>query len=319
LNSVRYAGGVGRVLIAAALLVAGPVALAGCSPHGEAPPPATRLVMPAAAAFAPPQEASESTPACPRRADGLEMYCSTNDDPPDFNERGALRLRSMSKGCLLKDCYTHWVGPPVPAYVPLALGTQRLTLIEPTESGTMAFYRDPYGAPSCSLSSPSNCAYTVSLRSPDGRSTELRLGEYFSRSDHLEVQDVRYDDGVVYFNEACQSYSRDAEGRCSSLVAVDAVTGVQRWRTGNLVSNGYFVVLDDHIVASYGFTSEKPRMSVIDKRTGKVTWRTNPGRSAGYMERLDGEHVLIRRTDDVQITYRLQEGRLVESTSAAAK
>ena len=33
------------------------------------------------------------------------------------------------------------------------------------------------------------------------------------------LKNVRYDGGVLYFNEACQSYSKEAQGKCSSIVA----------------------------------------------------------------------------------------------------
>jgi len=67
---------------------------------------------------------------------------------------------------------------------------------------------------------------------------------------------VHYDGGVVYFNEACQSYSREAGGKCSSVVAVDVASGRLLWRSAPLTSNGELLVVGDYVVAAYGFTAE---------------------------------------------------------------
>ena len=92
--------------------------------------------------------------------------------------------------------------------------------------------------------------------------------------DRLEVQDVRYVEdsggGTLYFNEACESYSSEAGGKCSALVALDPVARKVRWRTGPLVSNNAFVVTGNYIVAAYGFTAEPASIRVVRRKDGKV-------------------------------------------------
>jgi hypothetical protein len=164
-----------------------------------------------------------------------------------------------------------WNGDEVPAFVARALGTLELFLLDPADSGYLAFYREPYELQSCQLSATKNCAYEARHYDPRGREMwRLSLSELLSRGDHLEIQDIRLAGGVLYFNEACQSYAQGADGRCSSLVAVDPVARRVLWRTPPLVSNGRFVVRGCYLVAGYGFTAEPDRVFLVSRATGEV-------------------------------------------------
>jgi hypothetical protein len=101
----------------------------------------------------------------------------------------------------------------------------------------------------------------------------LKLNEFMSRKDHLEVGDVHLEDGVLYFNEACQTYSRDAGGECSSLVAIDPAAGKELWRTKPLVSNGAFMFHGDFIVTIYAFSREGAHLHVLRRRDGQILLR----------------------------------------------
>lgn len=155
--------------------------------------------------------------------------------------------------------------------MPRKLGTLELFLLDPADGGHLAFYREPYGLGSCSLGGNANCAYVARLYTAAGTlAWSVTLGELMSRRDALEVQDIRLADGVLYFNEACQSYSSDARGACSSLVAVDPNAHRVLWRTDPLVSNGRFVIRGCYIVAGYGFTAEPDAVFLVDRGTGAV-------------------------------------------------
>ncbi|MDB4997180.1 MAG: uncharacterized protein JWM74_4612 [Myxococcaceae bacterium] len=181
-----------------------------------------------------------------------------------------------------------WHGPEVPAFVPLHAGAATLDLLDTTASGTMALYRDhdlgsPPMQPLCGMDSKDekgadmfpgakkNCAAEVRLY--DRAGTELAalpLAPFLSRTDHLEVQDAHYDGGTLYFNEACQSYSRNAGGRCSSLVAVDPIAKRVLWRTPSLTSNNAFAMAGEYIVTAYGFTSERSSIRLVRRRDGAI-------------------------------------------------
>ena len=138
----------------------------------------------------------------------------------------------------------------MPAYIPRSLRTLELIVLDPADGGWLSLYREPYNRPTCALSTSRNCAYVA--RFYDRRGTlawSLDLNDLMSRTDHLEVQDIRLRGGVLYFNEACQSYARDAQGQCSSLVAVDPREHRVMWRTAPLTSNGRFRVRGCYIVA----------------------------------------------------------------------
>ena len=109
----------------------------------------------------------------------------------------------------------------------------------------------------------------VVLFDTEGRQTrELDLTPLLSSPDHLEVQDFRYHAGRVYFNEACQSYSREAGGRCSALVCADLDTGRVLWRTAPLVSNNIFIIYRNRVFCGYGFTAEPGEIIGVIGGTG---------------------------------------------------
>jgi hypothetical protein len=168
-----------------------------------------------------------------------------------------------------------WVGRDVPPFVLVQGGTRELALLDQAPDGFVGLYRDPYGSSSCRLGDPGNCSFGVALFDCSGKTRWLfLLDPFFSRKDHLEVQDVRYADGVLYFNEACQSYSREAQGGCSSLVAVEPLTKTLLWRTRPLVSNATFVVADRYLITGYGFTAEQDALFIIRRSDGKVMGST---------------------------------------------
>jgi hypothetical protein len=96
------------------------------------------------------------------------------------------------------------------------------------------------------------------------------LTDLMSRPDQLEIQDIRLEGDVLYFNEACQSYAKDAKGNCSALVAVDPSAKQVLWRTKPLVSNGVFFISGDYIVAGYGFTAERDTLSIVRRSDGRL-------------------------------------------------
>jgi len=188
-----------------------------------------------------------------------------------------LRLRTHVGAYVAGRQYPLWIGPEVPAFVPLEVPGGKLDLLEKTGTVTMALYRADI-AKTCSLTSDAkgklqfpNCLTEVRLFDCTGRQiAAVPLNPYFSRPDFLEVQDIHYADGTLYFNEACITYARDAGGRCSSLVALDPIAKRVLWRTPSLVSNNWFVVAGDYLVAAYGFSGEPPAMRIIRRKDGAI-------------------------------------------------
>ena len=274
-----------RVMTAAVLLTASVSSMAGCDrpePSTDGQPavaiaPQVHQAEPSikdgadVGAVAPQTaDCTATTPPAERVAGTLTVRY-----PPDLDARTIDgRLRSHSAGPLTVGAARKWVGPAVPAFVPLKEDDAELFLLQTEAQTTIAFYRDMYGSPSCDLSTPTNCSYYVRAWDQCGEPMwARRLNDFMSRPDRLEVQDVRVADGVVYFNEACQSYSREAGGKCSALVALDPVAGEVVWRTDHLVSNNRFIVHGDYIIGGYGFTAERDYLHVVRRADGKVMQR----------------------------------------------
>lgn len=174
-----------------------------------------------------------------------------------------------------------------PVQVPRLWGALELGIADPIESGFAVLYRSPVMSETTSRES------RVVLFDTEGRQTrELDLTPLFSNPDHLEVQDFRYHDGRIYFNEACQSYSQQAGGRCSALVCADLATGRVLWRTAPLVSNNIFIIHRKRIFCGYGFTAEPDFLFILDADTGRVLSRTPVDSAHDYMEIQDG-HLLV--------------------------
>jgi hypothetical protein len=129
-----------------------------------------------------------------------------------------------------------------------------------------------------------------------------------SRKDHLEVQDIHFKDNTLYFNEACQTYSRDVGGKCSAMVAIDPFAKKQVWRTPNLVSNNWFVLAgNDFIVTAYGFTQEPSSIRIVRRRDGAIL-DTKPLKHTNFEMNLlpSGDTVAIDLWHDIgRVHYKL--------------
>jgi hypothetical protein len=181
------------------------------------------------------------------------------------------RLRTHTLGTLSGHASRTWNGPEAPVAIPRQVGGLELFVLDEADGGYLAFYREPYNLGSCQLGGTTNCAYVARFYSRSGQlGWTVKLAKVMSRPDHLEIQDIRLAGGVLYFNEACQSYANEAGGRCSSLVAIDPVARRVLWRTAPLVSNGRFLVRGCYLVAGYGFTSEPDALHLVDRATGAV-------------------------------------------------
>jgi hypothetical protein len=208
-----------------------------------------------------------------RRAANLTVH-----SPPQGRKRASgTRLRTHIEGPLgnskgRRDAQGRvWAGPEVPLFVPLAVGGKELTLLDPVDGGYLALYREPYGGNSCQLGDWDNCDYEVRLFDCAGAvRSRIDVNRHMSGRKHLEVADVRYADGLVYFNEACQTYSWQAGGRCSSLVAIDTRTGNRLWRSGFKVSNNVFLVKDRYLIAGFGFTGRPATLFLVRRDNGRV-------------------------------------------------
>ena len=99
----------------------------------------------------------------------------------------------------------------------------------------------------------------------------VNLGEV-SGNDYCEVQDVRWDADThnLLFNMACPSYASGVNGKGSKLHCYNPERRQMVWSTDWLTSNDIFILDSQFVFCSYGFTSEKKFLFMLDKQTGKV-------------------------------------------------
>ena len=99
----------------------------------------------------------------------------------------------------------------------------------------------------------------------------IDLGQV-SGNNYCEVQDVRWDNDThnLLFNMACPSYASEVNGKGSKLHCYNPERREMVWSTDWLTSNDIFILDSKFVFCSYGFTSEKKFLFMLDKFTGKV-------------------------------------------------
>lgn len=183
-----------------------------------------------------------------------------------------------------------------PLHVPREMEGLVLFIAEPTPEGWFAFYREPLER----MEGARNPSFRAVLFGEDWRRRwDLDLNRFLSRPDHLEIQDIRYREGKLYFNEACQSYSREAGGNCSSLLRVDPERQQVEWRTRPRTSNDIFILHGPHVIAGYGFTAEPDSLFWIARETGEIVARRHLPSAHSYLEVQDGRLLVLTQGDRV--------------------
>ncbi|MCI6160532.1 MAG: hypothetical protein PUH24_08790 [Prevotellaceae bacterium] len=153
-----------------------------------------------------------------------------------------------------------------------------------TEFGYYALYRKELGADDYS-------SILTLYNKKAGMFDEMDLNEVSGNFD-CELQDLRYEDGRVYYNFACPSYSSELNGTCSSLYCLDIAKKKVLWKTPHLISNGIFIISGNCIVCGHGVTHGKDYIHLIDKATGKVLSKVLIRSASQYIEAKDG-HIYV--------------------------
>lgn len=191
--------------------------------------------------------------------------------------------------------YRRWVPPETPQAIPGELDGHELWIAESADGGWVTLYGRG-GAEWRETDSYRARFYdTASDRSDPAVRWDLDLNRLLTRDDLVEIQDLRYDGGDLFLNEACLTYARDADGDCSSLVRVDPGDGRVVWRSRDLVSNNIFLVRGGTVVTGYGFTAEPESVFLLDRADGRVLDAHPLDTAHSYMEiRGDTLHVVTR-------------------------
>jgi hypothetical protein len=257
-------------------------ALAACAPPA---PPAAPAPVPEAPVMQPvPPRPPVETPARPAR------LVQRRREPLNGRDLRALGLTGANKPNGVEYRMRQEVPSNAPAYLRREMDGLQLFVADATPDGWLAFYRGPLGG----APNDGNVRYRALLYRPDGSAAwDVELNRFLSRTDRLEIQDIRYAGGRLYFNEACQSYSREAGGACSALVRVDPVQGTVDWRTAPLTSNNVIALRGPYVAGGYGFTDEADFVVLVDRATGRVLDRQPLDSAHGYLEWRGDELVVV--------------------------
>lgn len=98
-------------------------------------------------------------------------------------------------------------------------------------------------------------------------------------------------------------YARDLPAGGNVVVAADLCTGVVRWSSGDLTSNGPLLTVGDAVVTAYGFTAEPDHLYVLDAARGAVV-QSVPLPSAAEALALTRERLWVK-TYDAVLSFRL--------------
>jgi hypothetical protein len=117
-----------------------------------------------------------------------------------------------------------------------------LFIADAIPEGWLAFYKGNCG------SLGDVCDYRAIFYNDDRTQRwDLNLNRYLQQERYVEIQDVRYHDGQLFFNEACATYASEVQGQCSWLVSVDPTFQEENWRTPPMTSNNVFILHDRSI------------------------------------------------------------------------
>ena len=127
--------------------------------------------------------------------------------------------------------------------------TERLELFiaEPIDIGWLGFYRLPTSA--------DNYDFVVVLFNHDKQPTATINLCDVSNNRYCEVQDVRWD-----------AYASGVNGKGSKLYSYNVENRRIVWETDYLVSNDIFILDSNFVFCSFGFTSEKKFLFMLDKQ-----------------------------------------------------
>ena len=153
-----------------------------------------------------------------------------------------------------------------------------LFIAEPIDIGWLGFYRLPTNA--------NNYDFVVVLYNYDKQPTATINLCDVSNNRYCEVQDVRWDadNHNLLFNMACPSYASGVNGKGSKLYSYNVENRRIVWETDYLVSNDIFILDRNFVFCSYGFTSEKKFLFMLDKQTGQMYSKIPMVYKVEYME-----------------------------------
>lgn len=111
-----------------------------------------------------------------------------------------------------------------------------------------------------------------SARLADGSGTAVRLTAA-TVPPFNSIHSVARAGSAVFVSVSFNGYSKEFPGGGNRILALDLCAGRVVWQSPNNTSNGGLLLLNDYLIAPYGFTSEQRSLFVLDARSGTVVQR----------------------------------------------
>jgi hypothetical protein len=111
------------------------------------------------------------------------------------------------------------------------------------------------------------CELEVSLA--DGSGVSVTLGAYRVPPFNTIRAGLR-SGSRLWLNIGFNGYTREFPKGGNRVIAIDLCAGRVVWQSKDAVSNGGLFLLNDYLVTTYGFTSEKRYVFVLDSHSGNV-------------------------------------------------
>lgn len=104
------------------------------------------------------------------------------------------------------------------------------------------------------------------------------------REKQYSVDDIRYENNILYFNAVCLSYAKEQKGKCSTLYAYDTEHKHLVWHSKYLTSRNIFILTEHFVITGYGFTAEPDYLYILRKKDGNVLKKIKLDSALEYLE-----------------------------------
>lgn len=189
----------------------------------------------------------------------------------------SLGLRGGNKQSNYYQRFRRMIDSSAPTQIKRVLEGLELVILDRSGQGYLALYRSP-------IASKDNRFVVVRYDREGRESDRVELTPFVTARYPLEVQDIRLDGEVLYFNASSPTYASKTKGKSSALYAYDLRKHTLLWRSNYLRSNNIFLVSECCLITGYGFTREPDYLYLIDKTTGKVRDHTKLDTAHSYLE-----------------------------------
>jgi hypothetical protein len=111
------------------------------------------------------------------------------------------------------------------------------------------------------------CSFEVKLANGSGKPTRLSAAEVPPLT---TITALARAGSAVFLSIGFNGYTKEFPLGGNRIVALDACEGRVVWQSKDGVSNGGLLLVDDYLIAPFGFTSEKRYVHVLDAHTGAL-------------------------------------------------